>query len=1095
MRRLHLRLFGPFAATLGETAVTEFEALSARALLAYLAIERGHSQPRASLAALLWGPNAGATGLTNLRSCLRRVRSALGDGDDQPPLLQITPDAIQIDGQAEIWTDAQQFEALLTQVNGHSHRRVQHCPWCMARLMEAVTLYRGPFLADLRISSIVFEEWQQVYQERYHRLAMQALYALTDYHYHRGELTQAEAFARRQLALEVWNEEAHQQLIRILAASGQRSAALAQYGRCRAILAAELDVPPMPETTALYQEIRRGPVEFPIAVNVCIAQTLPGSQTIPIPATELVDRRDELEELLQSLVSPPSRLFSLVGEGGVGKTRLAMAVAQALIGCFADGVWFVALADATGSADVRQAEWEITAAMAAVVGLFVGERQNLQEQLFAFLRAKELLIVLDNFEHLLAGAGLLNRILRAAPNISFLVTSRQPLNFQAEHVVRLTGLATPPENNAAMAAKYAAVALFETRARQCHAQFNLTTATLPAVVRICRLVHGLPLGIELAATLVREMTPAEIAAAMTTNLDLLATSRGDVSPRHRSMRAVFEASWRLLTPAQQTVLARLAVLRSNFTRAAAQAVAGASPVTLAELVERSLLQVDEDGRYYTHALLQQFAMEKLQQPAQTLQCHSRFYLAFVCQLESSLYGANPNGAVALVRAELSNIQQACLWASEHEEWAAFLQILDALERFYSLTGLTQEAAALFEKAIECAQTTSAEEQFLVRLEVELASAELECGNTLRALARIERALQRAAFLDDQGLQARSHLVCGAILHHQGETEASRAHLDQALKLARLHDNPRLEARCLVLLDYVTTHTTAHIEQALALAQTLDDATLKAAALDALGHAALYQGRLVAGYHYWQRSVEMFYRHGNLWHAAWLHNNLAEACRQLGDYVTALTHYETALQTFQHFGAQRAEAKVHEGLARLYADMAEYDQAWLYGQTALHLSQALALKDTQAFVLNNLGRIHLAHDEIEAAIVAYLRALECGQQFGWPGLVLESKAGLAAAYLAQVNLSAVIGVVNDIHTEIHRTIIDPGAIPMPVYLHCYHVLAAAQHPYAAHLLSRGYQVLQSQAAQIEDAGHRQRFLERVPANHAIMSAWLHSGNPG
>jgi DNA-binding SARP family transcriptional activator len=299
MRRLQLRLFGSFDARLDEHVVTEFESISARALLAYLAVERGCGQPRTTLATLLWGPNAGATGLTNLRSCLRRVRSALGDGDSASPLLQVTQDAVQLDPTVDLGLDVHTFDALLATVTAHPHRRVQDCPWCVARLTEAVALYRGPFLAGLSIDSIFFEEWQQFQQERYQRRVMQALYVLTDYHLRRGNLAQAEQFARRQLTLEAWNEEAHVQLMLILAASGQRSAALAQYARCRTALAAELDVIPMPATTALYDEMRSSPAaDSGATFRSTVSGALLGPNNLPLPVTELIDRFEEIDWLL-----------------------------------------------------------------------------------------------------------------------------------------------------------------------------------------------------------------------------------------------------------------------------------------------------------------------------------------------------------------------------------------------------------------------------------------------------------------------------------------------------------------------------------------------------------------------------------------------------------------------------------------------------------------------------------------------------------------------------------------------------------------------------------------------------------------------------
>lgn len=253
-------LFGSFEVKLAAATPTHFETASARALLAYLVFHRQQPQARERLATLLWGADAGVTGLTNLRSCVRRVRSALDELEATPTsLLYVERDSVQFNPQAEVWLDLQLFEERLLRVKMHAHRYLQSCPWCITQLTEAATLYRGPLLADLTLKSTGFEEWQGLQRERLHRLAMQVFYWLADYHQQQGAYTEAEQYARRQVELEPWNEEAHQQLMRILQASGQRSVALAQYKRCRQFLFDYLEVEPTPQTVALYTEIRSTP--------------------------------------------------------------------------------------------------------------------------------------------------------------------------------------------------------------------------------------------------------------------------------------------------------------------------------------------------------------------------------------------------------------------------------------------------------------------------------------------------------------------------------------------------------------------------------------------------------------------------------------------------------------------------------------------------------------------------------------------------------------------------------------------------------------------------------------------------------------------
>jgi DNA-binding SARP family transcriptional activator len=258
VNRLAISLFGPFRVTLEGNPVTQFEANTARALLAYLVVDAGTPHHRETLAGLLWPEQAEAMALQNLRQALNRLRGAIGDREADPPFLQITREAVQFNPASDYWLDVAAFTDLLNASRQHRHRQLETCHSCMERLQEAAAVYRGDFLAEFSLKSIFFEEWLVVQREQLHHQAMDLFYQLADCHDRRGEYEQAQHYARRQLTLEPWREEAHRQLMRALALSGHRSAALAQYKTCRRTLAEELGVEPAEETTALYGRIRDG---------------------------------------------------------------------------------------------------------------------------------------------------------------------------------------------------------------------------------------------------------------------------------------------------------------------------------------------------------------------------------------------------------------------------------------------------------------------------------------------------------------------------------------------------------------------------------------------------------------------------------------------------------------------------------------------------------------------------------------------------------------------------------------------------------------------------------------------------------------------
>lgn len=259
MARLSIYLLGPFHVVRDGSPVIGFESDMARALLAYLALECDRPQPRAYLSGLLWPGYPECDARHNLRQALYSLRHAIADGAASPPSLQVTDDTIQYNRECDCWLDVESFDALLRICEGHAHRRLDLCPSCIERLQQAVDLYRGSFLQGFSAgSSLPFQEWMLLHEERYHRRVVAALRQLARCHAWRGEHELVLRYARRHVALEPWREEAHRQIMRALALSGQRNAALIQYQHCHDILADELQVEPEQETTQLYRQIRAG---------------------------------------------------------------------------------------------------------------------------------------------------------------------------------------------------------------------------------------------------------------------------------------------------------------------------------------------------------------------------------------------------------------------------------------------------------------------------------------------------------------------------------------------------------------------------------------------------------------------------------------------------------------------------------------------------------------------------------------------------------------------------------------------------------------------------------------------------------------------
>jgi predicted ATPase/DNA-binding CsgD family transcriptional regulator len=432
-----------------------------------------------------------------------------------------------------------------------------------------------------------------------------------------------------------------------------------------------------------------------------LAEAAPALQhTLPAAATPLIGRERELAEV-QELLDGDARLISLVGPGGIGKTHLALEAARKHAGFFTDGAAFANLAP------LRSAEG-IVPALAQVLRFKpaggAGERRDARQQLLDYLRDKALLLVLDNFEHLQAGAALLSDILAAAPQVTLLVTSRERLMLRVEHVYALQGLAFSDWQTVEEAQEAPAVRLFVHYGRRVRPGFALRAEELEALQQLVQLVAGMPLALILASAWLELLSPSEIASEIARNLDFLAADYRDMPARQRSVRAVFETTWARLEEREQQLFAALSVFRGGFTLEAAREVAGSSLRDLLGLVNRSLLARGEEGRFEVHELLGQFSAEELARSPVAVEAirdrHSDYYLAFLEEHEPLLKGMGAEAALKALALDIDNIHAAWDWAVTRQKFALLGAGAFSLAEFSRATGRYGEGLAAFSRAIE-----------------------------------------------------------------------------------------------------------------------------------------------------------------------------------------------------------------------------------------------------------------------------------------------------------------------------------------------------------------------------------------------------------
>jgi len=373
-----------------------------------------------------------------------------------------------------------------------------------------------------------------------------------------------------------------------------------------------------------------------------------------------------------------------------------MQVAAACADQFGDGVYFVPLQP------LSSPEF-IVSTILDVVSFQSRPEGDLKEQLFQYLREKGLLLVLDNFEHLMEGADLLTELLAAAPDIKLLVTSREVLNLQEEWLYSVPGLSYPETEDDEEPEAYSAIQLFVERAQQVRADLSLANEQA-AVILICQLVEGMPLALELAAGWAKALRTDEIAVEIQRSLDFLSTSLRNVPQRHQSMQAVFEQTWERLTDEEQCVFRTLSVFSGSFQREAAEAVADVSLRALLDLVDKSLLTREPNGRYHMHELLRQYAqawLETLPDEAFRIHdLHAAYYARFLYERDNNLSGGRQREAALEIEAEIDNIRAAWAWVVEHSGIKAIEQAQHPLFLFYLFQSRSLEGIGAFEKAAQ-----------------------------------------------------------------------------------------------------------------------------------------------------------------------------------------------------------------------------------------------------------------------------------------------------------------------------------------------------------------------------------------------------------
>jgi predicted ATPase/transcriptional regulator with XRE-family HTH domain len=772
-------------------------------------------------------------------------------------------------------------------------------------------------------------------------------------------------------------------------------------------LAASLDVPP--KERAAFVLIARGerlveqladdhPRIPPAPVSPPVRSPSRTRPTLTIPPTLLVGREVELAAIARLLDAPHCQLLTLVGPGGIGKTRLAVEIVAQRHEEHRDGVAFVSLAPVVGR------EQTVTA-IADALGCVLYGTSDRAAQLIHYLREQELILVLDNFEHVLVDPGcsaLVGELVSGAPGLTLLVTSREPLNLQQEWVFDVHGLPLPTSAEEDVLADSSAAQLFVQRARQMGADVTATTDEREAVWQICRLVEGLPLGLELAAAWVRTLSCQEIAQEIQRNVDVLATSRADVAIRHRSMRAVFEHSWALLSSEEQQALRRLAIFQGGFSRDAAEHVAGASLAQLSGLVAKSLLRRTQVGRYDLHNLVWQYALDYLHkdelEEAEARRRHGQYFTALLERRGAAFKGPEQPAIVTELLTELANIRLAWGWAAQHRRAAELSSAADTLFWLYESQSNCREGVPLFGQAVQS-------------LEADVSTAAALAGDEGRA--------QRLALAQVLSYQ-------GFCYFRNGQHPQGRGLLERSLELLQPMASAQIErearSNTLAFLGIITYRMGEYpkgrslLEEALAIKRTLNDRWGAALCLRQLGLAAYALGEYDEAHRLLRESLAICRSMGNRWAMAFSLNYLGTVAHALGAYDEAEQFLSEGLAISQSLADRFNSATALSGLGQIHQALGRGAAARDCLHASIAIWQAIDDQGNLAQTLNQLGRSMLVQADWGAAQRCFTKALEVARTAQIAPVVLDALLGIAAVRAQEgapaVALELVLYVLED-----------------------------------------------------------------------------------
>jgi predicted ATPase/DNA-binding SARP family transcriptional activator/DNA-binding CsgD family transcriptional regulator len=980
---VRIRMLGGFTVSVGPRTIRQAEWRSKKAatLIKLLALAEGRRMHRERAMDLLWPDSGKRAASNNLRQVVYGARRVLHSGSgSRESYLGLKDEQLVLCPYGQLWVDTDAYEGAAA-----SARRSKD----PASYRAAIDLYAGDLLPEDR-----HEEWAEGRRNELRQLYLALLIELAGLYEGRGEYAQAIEALRKATAEEPALEEAHATLIRLYASSGRPERALAQYQRLHDALSRGLGTRPAEATRRMRDEIAVGSLPTAPPADPARGQPSDGANhNLPAPMSSFVGREREMAEVKRTLAM--TRLLTLTGAGGSGKTRLSLEIARDLGGSYPDGVWLVELAPLSDNGLVSQEVANV---------LRVQERpgEPLADTLVKALAGKQMLLVLDNCEHVVEEAArLVDKLLASCPRLKVLATSREPLGVSGEANWAVPPLSLPDATNGKATAdalvRYEAVRLFVERARLRLPDFEVTAGNAGTVARVCRKLDGMPLAIELATARMGVLAVEQVAQRLEVSLEVLKGTSRSAAPRQRTLRATLDWSYDLLSKDDRRFFGRLSVFVGGWTLEAAEAVCSGDGVEeddvldlLGGLVDKSLVVAgaSTDGalRYRMLEPVRQYARVKLEEGAESEEVPRRqaeYFLSTAEEAEPELAGQRQGLWVERLDAEHDNMRAALSWLLERgEATGSALRLVAALWRFWNIRGYLSEGIRWIEQVL--AEGELAASPARVKALEGMGWLSQFQGDYGLAKATYEQMLELSRELGDKGNMATALNGLGTVATYVGDGARARELLWENLRVldeleegisATLHK--RFHA--LILLGQLAIYEEGNYargealwEQGLALIREAGDADQVGLTLSNLAYPTLLQGKYERARRLCEEALSIARELGSVGYVSNASVNLGLAALGLGEYERAAGSFREAVLTSRDMGANLQTIEAFEGMAGLAATIGEAPRAarlWGAAEAAREVG-GIALPPGERALLEphlTAARTHLGDEAWEAAL--------------------------------------------------------------------------------------------------------------------------------